>query len=209
MSAWRDIMKKGLTGMIAQWLSGEDEDETTSILKPVVQLATTPTIDIGDVSLLAGEAHVGQVGGESIPISQTPTVTAGAYAANDAVGGLLTFALAARESGGGGVIKNVAIIDDAGQDAALELWLFKETFTAMDDNAAWAPSEADLRKFVAIVPTSDGTWKAAGTPSVCDIEASKNYNLTGTSLFGQLVTRGTPTFDATDDVTVIMNLLQD
>jgi hypothetical protein len=36
----------------------------------------------------------------STTISQTPTVTAGAYAANDAVGGLLTFANAARATGG-------------------------------------------------------------------------------------------------------------
>ena len=48
-------------------------------------------------------------------ISQTPTVTAGAYSANDAVGGLLTFANAARFDKGGGIIKDVIILDDAGQ----------------------------------------------------------------------------------------------
>ena len=161
------------------------------------------------VSIPASELHIGQVGGEGITISQTPTVTAGAYSANDAVGGLLTFANAARVSGGGGVIKNIILIDDAGTDVALELWLFRETFTAMADNAAWAPSEADLRKLVGIVYSSNGAWAAAGTPSVNDIEVSKRYDLTGTSLFGQLVNRGTPTFSNTDDVTVIVAFLQD
>jgi hypothetical protein len=52
--------------------------------------------------LTAGEAHVGEVGSPGTTISQTPTITAGAYAAGDAVGGLLTFANAARVSGGGG-----------------------------------------------------------------------------------------------------------
>lgn len=144
-----------------------------------------------------------------ISIPQTPTVTAGAYSANDAVGGLLTFANAARVSGGGGVIKDVVVLDDAGQDAEIELWLFNATFTAMSDNAAWAPSEADLRKLVAIISTADGAWFAAGTPSAARIEVSQRYDLTGTSLFGQLVTRGTPTFVATDDVTIIIGLLQD
>jgi len=38
---------------------------------------------------------------------------------------------------------------------------------------------------------------------------AQRYDLTGTSMFGQLVTRGTPTFAAVDDVTVKIGLLQD
>jgi hypothetical protein len=164
-------------------------------------------------SLPVGTNNIGTVTANvvsnGITISQTPTVTAGVYSAGDAVGGLLTFASAARTSGGGGVIKDVIILDDAGQDAELELWLFNATFTAMADNAAWAPSEADLRKLVAIVSTTSGAWFAAGTPSAARVESDQRYDLTGTSMFGQLVTRGTPTFVATDDVTVIIGLQQD
>ncbi len=144
-----------------------------------------------------------------LSITQTPTVTAGAYSANDAVGGLLTFSDAARKAGYGGVIKDMLILDDAGQDAEMELWLFRETFTAETDNDGWSPSEADLRKLVGIITTSDGAWFAAGTPSAARVEASQRYDLVGTSLYGQLVTRGTPTFSATDDVTVIIGLLLD
>lgn len=146
---------------------------------------------------------------KGISIQQTPTVTAGAYSANDAVGGLLTFAGAAYGDGDGGVIKDLLIIDDAGQDVALELWLFNASFTAMTNNAAWAPSEADLRKLVAVIASSSGAWFAAGTPSVLRVEVSQRYDLDGTSMYGQLVTRGTPTFAATDDVTVVLGLLQD
>jgi len=173
----------------------------------LVDASGHPQVDV--LSITAGETHVGQVGGEGLRISQTPTVTAGAYSANDAVGGLLTFAGAARVSTGSGVIKDVVIIDDNGQDAIMELWLFSQTFTAMGDNAAWAPSEADLRNLVAVISTGDGAWRAAGTPSVNNIEVARAYNLAGTSLFGQLVTRGTPTFAATDDVTCIIQCLQD
>jgi len=176
------------------------------------KLGANSGVDIGDVdvaSIAAGETHIGQIGGEGITIQQTPTVTAGAYSAGDAVGGLLTFANAARVSTLGGVIKNVLIIDDAGQDAEMELWLFDVTFTAMADNAAWAPSQADLRNLICVVPSSDGAWYAAGTPSACDVECARRYDLEGTSMFGQLVTRGTPTFAATDDVTVSIGLLRD
>lgn len=166
------------------------------------RVAVTPVDSAGNVAAMA-------VSSAGITISQTPTVTAGAYSAGDAVGGLLTFANAARESGAGGVIKDVLILDDAGQSVEMELWLFSETFTAMSDNAAWAPSEADLRKLVAIVSTADGAWFAAGTPSAARVECSQRYDCAATSLFGQLVTRGTPTYAATDDVTVILGLLTD
>jgi len=172
--------------------------------------ATARTLDDGDAGALALDlAGNVLIAGSGISISQTPTVTAGAYDANDAVGGLLTFANAARVTGKGGRIKSLILLDDAGQDAEMELWLFNATFTAMADNAAWAPSEADLRKLVGIVTTAGGAWFAAGTPSAARVEVSQRYDLAGTSLFGQLVTIGTPTFAATDDVTVIIRLETD
>lgn len=142
-------------------------------------------------------------------IAQTPTVTAGAYSANDCVGGVLTFANAARTSGEGGFITDVMIVDDAGQDVALELWLFDQTFTSPGDNAAWAATEAELHNLVAIYSTDDGQWRAAGTPSVCHLKEVARFQAAATSLFGQLVTRGTPTFAATDDVTVMIKVAQD
>ena len=217
-------------------LSGQMPDGTTyagvgiaGAAGSTYDVSDRPARDIGkvdiaafDVALPAGTNLLGTVGvdqtapgttnrvdaGDEILISQTPAVTAGAYGANDAVGGLLTFADAARATGMGGVVKSLLILDDAGQDVEMELWLFRETFTAMADNAAWAPSQADLRKLVGIISTADGAWFAAGTPSAGRVEASQTYTCTGTSLFGQLVTRGTPTFAATDDISIVLGCLR-
>ena len=162
------------------------------------------------VSIPASELHIGQVGGEGITISQTPTVTAaGIYAAGDAVGGLLTFANAARVSGGGGVIKNMIIIDDDKETGALELWLFNQTFSATADNAPFTVSDADLENCIGVISTVNGDWFAAADNQVADVEASKRYDLTGTSMFGQLVTRGTQTYTTTTDLTVKIALLRD
>lgn len=166
----------------------------------------------GTVALKATDDGHLILASQGATISQTPAISTGAYAANDAVGGKLTFANAARVTGGGGVIKNMLIIDDAGQDAELELWLFKVTFTAMSDNAAWAPSEADLENLVCVISTQESSqgWMAAGTPSIVDTEVARRYDLTGTSLFGQLVNpTDTPTYVATDDITVKIGLLLD
>ena len=40
-------------------------------------------------------------------------------------------------------------------------------------------------------------------------QGTRRIDLSGTSLFGQLVTRGAPTYAATDDITVKVKLLQD
>jgi len=159
--------------------------------------------------LPAGENHLGQVGGEGDTIAQTPTIDTDAYTANDNVGGLLEFANAARVSGGGGLLNKVVIIDDAKQDAELELWLFDRTFTQGADDAAWSPSEADLENLVDVVSTADGTYYDTASQGVCVIELARRYDLNGTSLFGRLVTRGTPTYAATDDLTVKVGLIQD
>jgi hypothetical protein len=193
------------SGTATIYLEGTAAPGGVSLVKSI----PTGTNSIGTVGLNTGNNNVGRVGSEGISISQTPTVTAGAYSAGDAVGGLLTFANAARVAGYGGVVKDTLIIDDAGQDAQMELWLFNTTFSGLADNAPWAPNESDLNNLAGIISTSDGSWFAAGTPSVARVEVSQRYDCTGTSLSGQLVTRGTPTFTATDDVTVIIGLLQD
>ena len=161
------------------------------------------------VALGAGELHIGNIGAEGDTLVQKPVVTAGAYQVNDAVGGLLTFANAARVSGGGGVIKSLIIVDDALQSPQLELWLFNQTFTAIADNAAWDPTEADLENLVGVITTDNGAWFATASHSAADVEASKRYDLAGTSLFGQLVTREIFTPAAIDDITVKMGVLQD
>ena len=168
---------------------------------------------------LPGGVVVDATGQGDVPVSRTGTtimasspVSAGViYAAGDNLGGLLTFANAAKVEGGGGVIMGVMLTDDAGQDADTELWLFDSTFTAGADNDAWAPVEVQLHTLVAVISTKESSqgWISAGTPSVCDIEVNRRFDCTGTSLFGRLVTRGTPTEAAIDDVRVRLMLSQD
>lgn len=144
-----------------------------------------------------------------ITITQTPTITKIRYRKGYNVGGLLTFANAARIIGGGGIIKDMLIIDAAGQDAKLELWIFDQAFTPGADNTFWAPVDTDLHNLITIITTEDGAYFSGSTPSACPIEVARRYDCIGTDLFGRLVTRGMPTYAATDDLTVRIMLLQD
>lgn len=137
-------------------------------------------------------------------IAQTPTITAGAYAAADAVGGLLTFAQAVSVYKGDARIVKVVVIDDAMQDENLILHLFDRTFTPMADNDAWTPSDADMQNSIGSIEIPVAAYFAGANNSKATVLVIFDFALVsgGTSLFGQLECVGTPTYSATDDLTV-------
>ncbi len=116
-----------------------------------VSLATAPV-------LVAGEAHVGQVGGLAVPVSATPAIAAGLFHAGDNVGGKLTFTNAMRINGGSGTLQRLFIVDTANQKAPLELVIFSQNPAAatLTDNAAFVFS-TDIQYAVAriTIPTQD------------------------------------------------------
>jgi len=147
-------------------------------------------------------------------IVQTPTVTVGAYAANDAVGGLLTFVDAGPNalSGGSnsGVYVDGAVLTDlAKQDIQLDLVLFNQSFTATADNAAFDISDTDMLNVVGVI--NFVSYTDANDSSFCAVRGLNIpvliENASG-ALYGQLVTRGAPTYAATTDIQVRLNILK-
>ena len=146
----------------------------------------------------------------TVVVTDTPTITAGIYSANDAVGGLITFTNAVSPDLRTGTIQAFILIDDGLQSDATELHLFDRAFTPTADNAAFAPSDADLLNHLGYVELATGDYTDFATNSVGFVKNQKlPFVLNGTSLFGQLVTRGTPTYTATDDLTVKLVIIQD
>lgn len=145
-------------------------------------------------------------------ISATPTVTAsGIYAAKDAIGGIMSFANAARTSADGGVLESVTIVDKAQQMAAMDLVLFNAspggTFT---DNSAFDPSDADLLTVVGVVPIVGADYFDFNDNSVAHRSGlGIIYHCAATTLYGALIARGTPTYAATSDVTVTVGVVPD
>jgi hypothetical protein len=167
-------------------------------------------ISISDGKLVLGSSNTVLGNSPGTTIVVTPTVTAGAYAAGDVVGGRLEFEDAARAAGLGGLITGMTIVDDAGQDSTMELWLFNAQPTDIADNAAFEPPEGDLHNLAGVISTADGSWRAAGTPSACYVSEYLRYDPpSGTSLYGFLVDRTGGTLAATDDITIILHTVQD
>ena len=135
-------------------------------------------------------------------IVQTPTITAGAYSSGDAVGGLLEFEDACSIYKNSTLLSLVIIVDDAKQAADLRLYLFNQEFTPTADNAAFDPSDADLQNCIAVILVDDYFDANDNTVGVEAVEIPITLEEGETSLWGQLVAAATPTYAATDDLTV-------
>lgn len=173
-----------------------------------VEDTVTVTGGLTDTELRASPISISSAG---VTLSATPTITAGAYSANDAVGQLLELENAARIAGGGGIITNVSLRDSAGQNAEVQFWFFSEAITDTSDNDPFTLSDTDIDKRVGIIFSTDGEYAAVGTKSVLDIKDTLRFDLVagGTSLYLKIVTRGTPTYTATDNLNVHVGILQD
>lgn len=141
-------------------------------------------------------------------IQATPTVSiTPAYASNDVVGSLLTFNAACNFRTNKGEILGVKIFDKAAQAANMDLVLFSTTPTGtFTDNGAFTPADATLPNIVAVIPITNHSSFADNSVSYAsNILVPASCNSSG-QLFGYLVSRATPTYATTSDVTVQIEL---
>ena len=179
-------------------------------LTPTTKQQDSIDIGAGSITIEPGTDPIQVETASPFRISLTPTITAGIYAAGDALGGRLEFAAAAREAAAGGTITKVVIVDEAQQLAPVDLVLFDQAFTATADNAPFDPTDADLANCIGYIDVA-ATDYADFTDNSVAAKASGlrmpfDYVLDGTVLYGQLVVRDTPTYVAIDDLTVMITV---
>lgn len=147
---------------------------------------------------------------KAVRLAVTPTVsTSPAYTAKDAIGGLMTFANAARASGGSIYVDCVQINDKNQQMKEMDLLLFDRSITAPTDNAAFNPSDAELSNCIGYVNIAVADYKDLSNNTVAHKAAGFTAVLNGTDLFGVLVARGASSFAAITDLTVTITIVQD
>lgn len=145
---------------------------------------------------------------------QAPTVTTGsAYTAGDVIGGVMTFANAARRSGGGGLIRNYQVIDESGTIGNYDLFIFSDTIGAVTDKATWSAASADLQKIVYHKPTQS-SFPAGALKYFSDLgydwgTVEVPYICAATSLYGLIVAESGPTFTGTTQLKVRLVLQRD
>ena len=158
-----------------------------------------------------GSTNAVMVGGTS-QVQVTPAVTAAsAYVAGNVVGGLLIFANAVQGTVLSGVLESITLAIKSTQTASFKLYLFGSApATTFTDKTAPAIQAVDAAKLLDVITLSAGdAGRGANTTLFVADNIGKSLVLAGTSLFGVLVTTGTPTFTTTSDVVVTASILKD
>lgn len=131
----------------------------------------------------------------------TPTITAGAYSANDVLGGLLSLDLG--NGAVGGYIHSLLIVDDDNEKAAFNIYVFDTAPTAINDNDALALTVADLKNLcppVIAVAATDYTTHGANAYMGMELLKKVPFRTVGGTLYVYVSPTGTPTYTATTDL---------
>lgn len=101
-------------------------------------------------------------------------ITAGAYAAGDVVGGLITV-----DIGASGIIRQLKLVDDDNIGAALDLYIFNAEPTAIADNAVFATAFtlADHKKWIARLSITTADWNTINSNKTAFATYLANRNL--------------------------------
>lgn len=175
-------------------------------------------------ALTATEVHVGEVSSNQIRVDVAQTVTASsAYTSGNAIGGLMTIANSARVSGSlgaagtGGIIQQVVANSKSLQTTQVDVFLFNSnpSGSTCTDKTAFVLATADFDKVIGVasIPgtaANNSGWFGGGTGSVGQANnLAMAFDLaSGTSVFACAVTRGTPTFTATSDISFKYQILR-
>lgn len=128
-------------------------------------------------------------------VDKQPVITAGIYAANDVVGGLITLPIGKNDSG---KLVGIAIADDGDVKAEFNIHFFDAAPTSIVDNAAYAPTIADLQKRVTTVNVPTANYTTVNGNAYADVAPTAYYD--ADRLYAYIVAVGTPTFTAIDDL---------
>lgn len=151
-------------------------------------------------------------------VSQRPTISANqAYQANDAIGGVMQFTIPVESTvnGGGGMALSLVIIDLLKQNPALVVFFFDTAIAGTADNAAFAPSAAELLTCIGHVIIAATDYQAAGANGSIVTKAPLDFALappdsTGAkTIYAQAMVTGTPTYTATNQLMFRLGQLAD
>lgn len=132
-------------------------------------------------------------------VQTNPTVTAGAYSANNVVGGIQTLATALRNATNGGILESISVLDKAAQGAQLSFFFFSALPTGgtYADHGALVLAAADLPNFLGKVDIAAASYDPAGAAVKVSTASNIGMVLSGDAsgnVYVIATTTGTPTY---------------
>jgi len=163
-------------------------------------------------------------GSVSTVLEGTPTIAVATYSANDFLGTaelVLSPAAIKRELPrivvGSGTIVNVIVTDKAAQTATMDVvfWDTEPSNTTFADETPLTMADADLANVIGVVTVD--TWtsfvnNSVGMPAAAvaiPYVLKEDTTIANTTLYAGLITRGTPAYASTSDLTLRVMLYLD
>jgi hypothetical protein len=134
-------------------------------------------------------------------VTVTPTLDTSIYASGDRMGSVMTLSGVAMEDGGSVTLDGISIVDTDKQDAAFDVWLFNASPTLISaDNAAISLLDSEMTsKAVGWQVLAASDYKDAASSSIAykgNLNAPLKVKSGTKNLYALLVSRGTPTYNA-------------
>lgn len=173
-------------------------------------------LDTLDNAISGNEMQVdivdGSTGGYTDKISNTITTTnAGAYTAEDNIGGINTITNALRVSGGTEILMDILIWDKDDQKAALQIDYWDASPSGTYTNDSGQVIAGDSAKWLGTVEITASDYKTTGAVGKA---ALKNLGVVlkgnaSRNIFFTIKTTGTPTYTSTSGLIIKHGFLQD
>ena len=136
------------------------------------------------------------------------TVGLDAYTAVDVVGGLLTFRVPG--TAGGGILNGISLLDEDDQSEGYTVYLHDELPSTIADDAAYAPTIADLRKQFAVVTIVTGDYtsiNSLGYVHKTDLNYVFNTDASNGNIYVYLAAIATPDYTNADTLYLRLHIL--
>lgn len=178
---------------------------------------TTPGTTNGvqvNAALPAGANAIGNVGGKTVTVCTTPTVTASnSYGTNYVVGGKLAFANLFTSTGSG-ILQSIVVTMPKTETSGFTFFPFSSdpSSTTWTDAAVAAINSADVTKMREPIALSANSQLSASAATVAYATGLGQAMVTGsTSMYGVLIANAALTnqFGSTSDIQVCAKVLQD
>ena len=132
----------------------------------------------------------------------TLIISTGIYASGDALGAKASFPNVPQH----GTIMSINVIDRDSEAVNLDVVFFSVDIVGTADNAAFDPTDAELQNCQGAFLVD--TWKTFADNSLgAESNIGMSYWAPSGNLYFQCVTRGTPTYTATDDLRVSLSIV--
>ena len=168
-------------------------------------------ISILALLLISVNAHADVVTTKTTVVSAAPVVDTAAYATGELIGGKLTLTNATALNVFSGIISNVVIIDNDSELVDLDVVFFSAdpTATTFTDQAAFDPADADALNIICTVSVTTDVTFADNGMSYANNQNCPFRTLGSNTIYAAIVSRGSPTYTASNDLLLKVGILQD